>query len=310
MKMEIHFAPLQGFTTYIYRRIHNIIYGNINKYYSPFVRLESGSTFRNKDIKDICTDNNKDIEFVPQIIAGNAEEASILIEKVMSEGYRQIDINMGCPFPLITKKGKGAGILQYPDRVKSILDLLDRYEDTTFSLKIRSGMNDANECLALADMINNSRIACITLHPRTGTQQYKGQANRDAFIDFARLCSKPVIYNGDLKTIEDIRSMEGITENISGVMIGRGLLENPALAMEYKNGVQLDDARKRELIYKFHMELFNEYSRTLQGDNQILSHLQPLWEYMYPEMEKKLRKKITKCTKLGNYLKSIDDALL
>ena len=112
MNMNIHFAPLQGFTTYIYRNTHNIVFNNISKYYSPFVRLEN-NTFKNKDIKDIGPTNNTDISFTPQIIAGTPDEAKTLIDMLISKGYRNIDINMGCPFPLITKKCKGAGILTY-----------------------------------------------------------------------------------------------------------------------------------------------------------------------------------------------------
>lgn len=308
MNMNIHFAPLQGFTTYIYRNTHNIVFNNISKYYSPFVRLEN-NTFKNKDIKDIGPTNNTDISFTPQIIAGTPDEAKTLIDMLISKGYRNIDINMGCPFPLITKKCKGAGILTYPDKVKAILDILDNFEEISFSLKIRSGMNESSECMQLADIINESRIDYVTMHPRTGIQQYKGLADRTVYKDFADRCSKLMIYNGDIKTIDDIKSIEDITPNTKGVMIGRGLLENPALAMEYNEGKQMETGRKVRLLQEFHSLLFNQYSSILQGDSQILSHLQPIWEYLYPEMEKKHRKKIVKCTKISNYLRAVEEAL-
>lgn len=308
MNLNIHFAPLQGFTTYIYRNTHRHVFNNVSKYYSPFVRLE-GNTFRNKDIKDIEPANNADIPFTPQIIAGTPDEAKTLIDMLVSKGYTSIDINMGCPFPLITKKCKGAGILPYPDKVKAILDILDNYEDISFSLKIRSGMNESSECLQLADIINKSKVDCVTMHPRTGIQQYKGLADRNVYKEFADRCLKPMIYNGDIKTIDDIRSIENITPNTKGVMIGRGLLENPALAMEYSEGKQMETGRKVRLLQEFHSLLFNKYSSVLQGESQILSHLQPIWEYLYPEMEKKHRKKIVKCTKISNYLRAVDEAL-
>lgn len=308
MNLNIHFAPLQGFTTYIYRNTHRNVFNNVSKYYSPFVRLE-GNTFRNKDIKDIEPANNADIPFTPQIIAGTPDEAKTLIDMLISKRYTSIDINMGCPFPLITKKCKGAGILPYPDKVKAILDILDNYEDISFSLKIRSGMNESSECLQLADIINKSKVDCVTMHPRTGIQQYKGLADRNVYKEFADRCLKPMIYNGDIKTIDDIRSIEDITPNTIGVMIGRGLLENPALAMEYSEGKLMETGRKVRLLQEFHSLLFNQYSSVLQGESQILSHLQPIWEYLYPEMEKKHRKKIVKCTKISNYLRAVDEAL-
>lgn len=308
MNLNIHFAPLQGFTTYIFRNTHNIIFNNVSRYYSPFVRLEN-NTFRNKDIKDIEPANNTGIPFTPQIIAGTPDEAKTLIDMLISKGYKNIDINMGCPFPLITKKYKGAGILPYPDKVKAILDILDNYEDISFSLKIRSGMNESSECLQLADIIDKSKVDCVTMHPRTGIQQYKGLADRNVYKEFADRCLKPMIYNGDIKNIDDIRSIEDITPNTKGVMIGRGLLENPALALEYNEGKPLETGRKIKLLQEFHTLLFNQYSAVLQGESQLLSHLQPIWEYLYPEMEKKHRKKIVKCTKISNYLKAVDEAL-
>ena len=204
-----------------------------------------------------------------------------------------IDINMGCPFPLITKKCKGAGILTYPDKVKAILDILDNFEEISFSLKIRSGMNESSECMQLADIINESRIDYVTMHPRTGIQQYKGLADRTVYKDFADRCSKPMIYNGDIKTIDDIKSIEDITPNTKGVMIGRGLLENPALAMEYNEGkrkpnkkdvptLAADNARlKQELEYsiKDQHDVFQLYQKTererlsLQEDANTLREL-------------------------------------
>lgn len=306
MNLDIYFAPLQGFTTYAFRNAHNRTFGNIKRYYSPFVRIEHNS-FRNKDLKDILPENNAGVTFTPQIIAGTPDEVQKLIDMLVSKGYSDIDINMGCPFPLITKKGKGAGILPYPDKVKAILELLDSYKDITFSLKLRSGMNEAEECMQLVDIINGSRLEYVTMHPRLGINQYKGFADRNIYREFAIKCTKPMIYNGDVKSVEDIVSLEGITDNTVGVMVGRGLLENPALAIEYNEGRQMDKDRKLGLIQQFHTLLYDEYSRTLQGESQILSHLQPIWEYLYPEMEKKQRKKITKCTKLKNYMNAVEE---
>lgn len=309
MISELHFAPLQGFTNHIFRKIHHKIYNNIDVYYSPFVRLETNNSFRNKDVKDILPINNSEINFIPQILAGEQEEAFVLINMLAGKGYKKIDINMGCPFPLITKKAKGAGILQYPAKVKAVLEILNNYKDIEFSLKMRSGMNNCNECFALIEMINNSCLKNVTLHPRIGKQQYNGLADRNLFMNFAEKCNKPLIYNGDIKNIEDMKTIETIIPHIKGVMIGRGLIENPALAMEYRNGKELNLTEKKELLLKFHSELYNEYSKNLHGEAQILSHLQPLWEYLLPEMDKKHRKKITKCTKLGNYEKSVLEAL-
>lgn len=307
--MEIHFAPLQGYTDYVFRNAHSHVYGNIDRYYSPFVRLESGDTFRNKDLRDIDPSNNDSSVFVPQILAGSADEACKIIDMLRERDYTKADINMGCPFPLVTRKWKGAGILPFPDMVSDLLSVTERCPEMDFSVKMRIGMEDADECLRLADIINGERISHVTVHPRLGKQQYKGTPDMDAFARFASVCTKPLIYNGDIHTVEDIVRIETEFPNLKGVMIGRGMLANPALALEYRSGEILSDERRRALLARFHDEIFAEQSGRLQGDTQLLSHLQPLWEYLYPELDRKLRKRILRASKVEAYLGAVREAI-
>ena len=131
---KIEFAPLQGYTDAIYRTIHNKVFGGINCYYSPFIRLEKGEV-RQKDIKDILPENNENINLVPQIIVNSNEEFLKLTESVSNLGYKRIDINMGCPFPLQTKKGRGAAILQ---NTKHLEDIVETSQDSIAdSLKVK-----------------------------------------------------------------------------------------------------------------------------------------------------------------------------
>lgn len=307
--MQIHFAPLQGYTDFDYRNTHNAVYGHIDTYYSPFVRLEKGNSFRPKDIKDITPANNTVPHFVPQIIASSRDEAAAIIDMLRAEGHTAVDINMGCPHRLMTIRGKGAAILSSPDKVADVLSVTSEYEDVTFTLKMRTGMQSHTECLALADIINGSRLAHVTVHPRTGRQQYDGNADRDAFAQFAAVCDKPLIYNGDVTTCDDIDELAAQFSGLKGVMIGRGLLANPALAMEWKTGTRLDDKQRKVMLRKFASMLRAAYEERMQGESQVLSHLKPLWEYLYPEMDKRDRKKIIKSNKLATYTRCVDEAL-
>ena len=105
--LPIYFAPLQGYTDDVYRRIHHKLAGGVEEYYTPFVRVEAGS-IRSKDIRDINPENNKGIPVVPQIIFCNSQEFEYLVDRVEALGYNRIDLNMGCPFPLQAKHGRGA----------------------------------------------------------------------------------------------------------------------------------------------------------------------------------------------------------
>lgn len=307
--MQILFAPLQGYTDFDFRNTHNAVYGHIDAYYTPFVRLESGGSFRPKDIKDISPERNTVPRLVPQLIASSHDEAAAIVTMLANQGYKEIDINMGCPHRLMTIKGKGAAILSSPEKVADVLSVTNDFPDITFTLKMRTGMDNHDECLALAPIINASRLAHVTVHPRTGRQQYTGEADRDAFDRFAQLCDKPLVFNGDLLTTDDIDAVMTRFPSLAGVMVGRGLLANPALAMEWKTGKTLDDHERRALLRRFVTALRTAYEERMQGEKQLLMHLHPMWEYLYPEMEKRDRKRIIKSSKLAVYTRCVDEAL-
>lgn len=108
--IALHFAPLQGYTDDVYRRLHHQLVGGVDFYYTPFVRLEHGAP-RSKDLRDIAPEHNENVPVVPQIIAANLAEFRTLTQLIVEKGYQRIDLNMGCPFPLQAKHGRGCGLL-------------------------------------------------------------------------------------------------------------------------------------------------------------------------------------------------------
>ena len=234
-KYKIEFAPLQGHTEFVYRNAHNKIFGGVDTYYTPFVRLEKGESFRTRELRDIAPEHNEDINIIPQLIASTPEELKSIAQLFINKGYKKADINMGCPFPLLVRRQKGSGILAHPEKVEALLKAIEEIEELEFSVKMRLGLDSAEESLALLGMLNESKITHITLHPRLGVQQYKGEVDLDSFEKFYSQCKKPLIYNGDIMTIEDIENITNRFPNLHAIMIGRGILANPALAFEYKN---------------------------------------------------------------------------
>ncbi|NDV59201.1 tRNA-dihydrouridine synthase family protein [Bacteroides sp. 519] len=304
--LPISFAPLQGYTDAAYRNAHSLYYGGIDHYYTPFVRIEKGE-FRNKDIKDISPENNQVPLLVPQLIAAGANEMERIINLLADKGYQEIDINLGCPFPMIVKKKKGSGILPYPEEVKSLLCTIHQFPDIRFSIKMRLGLHSADESLNLLPILNDIPLKHITMHPRLGIQQYKGEVDREGFSLFYEKCNQPLIYNGDIKSIEDITSIHQHFPKLSGIMIGRGLLTNPALALEYKNGEPLSATEFKKRLMQMHQYVFNHYQNRLEGgDAQRLNKIKTFWEY--PEVDRKIKKRIHKCTRLSNYEEIIKDS--
>ena len=226
--MKLYASPLQGFTEAPWRNIHHELFGGIDAYYTPFVRVEKGE-FRNKDIRDIEKENNKVTCLIPQLIASTPAELEKLVGLFLERGYREADINMGCPFPLLTMRHKGSGILPYPSEVKVLLNELAHYPEMKFSVKMRLGWEYYDEWRQVLPLLNAVPLTRIILHPRIGRQQYKGMVYKKELRLFAEMCQHPLVYNGDLHTPDDIRRIEEEYPDLDGVMIGRGLLANPAL---------------------------------------------------------------------------------
>ena len=119
--LPIHFAPLQDYTDAVYRLAHARIFGGIDTYYSPFVRVEHGE-IRRKDARDISSKNNREgIHLIPQLIASQPDKLEQIITLFIENNYQEADINLGCPFPMLAKRHNGAGMLPYPDEVKDLL---------------------------------------------------------------------------------------------------------------------------------------------------------------------------------------------
>ena len=161
--LPIHFAPLQGYTDAAYRQAHACIFGGIDTYYSPFVRVEHGE-IRRKDIRDINPENNRNIHLIPQLIAPQPSTLEQIVSLFIEHNYQEADINLGCPFPMLAKRHNGAGMLPYPEEIKELLTAAtEKYPQIRFSVKLRLGWENANECLALLPLLNTLPLSHIIL---------------------------------------------------------------------------------------------------------------------------------------------------
>ncbi len=152
-RFYVAFAPLQGFTDCVYRKAHCEVAGGVDEYYTPFVRLENDVP-RRKDIRDINFRRNAGVPTVPQVIARDQEEFARLCDAVQHEGWNRIDLNMGCPFPMQVKAGRGSGLLQYEERVREIAEEMQRRSEVVFLVKMRIGQESAEEGMRLLPVIN------------------------------------------------------------------------------------------------------------------------------------------------------------
>lgn len=298
---KILFAPVQGHTDAAYRSIHRRRYGAAAEYYTPFIRLEHGEV-RERDLRDAFGElNPKDAMPVPQVIFRDYDELAPLVAAMRREGATRIDINMGCPFPLQTAKGRGAASVGRPECVEAVRRVMTENPETEFSVKMRLGMEEGDEWRGLLPTLNALKLRHITVHPRIGRQQYKGELLMDEFDALVKESANPVVYNGDITTPGEALAVLERYPGLAGVMVARGLLGRPSLAAEVVNGEEWPLEKRLEEMLKFHRELLAHYESTLCGDHQILSKIKPFWEYAEAEIGRKAWKAIKKSVNMAKY---------
>ena len=291
----IAFAPLQGYTDAIYRRAHWECVGGVDEYYTPFVRIEKGEV-RKKDLRDTDPIANGSVPTVPQVIAKDGDEFARLCDALQGQGWGRIDLNMGCPFPMQVKAGRGSGLLQHPEQVEEILQEMQKRPEVTFSVKMRLGQESKEEGRRVIPIINEMPLVHVTLHPRLGRQQYKGTPDREAFMRFMEECTHPIVYNGDICEwpLSHLATQSLSHSRLKGVMIGRGLLARPWM---------LSDKDPLEVIKNMHTIVYRHATEHLCGDSQILSRLHAFWEYL--DIPHKQKKAIMKATTLRRYNEAV-----
>ncbi|MDE6716067.1 MAG: tRNA-dihydrouridine synthase family protein [Muribaculaceae bacterium] len=298
-------APLQGYTDVAYRHYHAKVYGNVaDAYISPFLRVEHNEV-RKRDINDITSPLGNNHRLIPQIVAGGADEFNLILNTILQAGYKEVNLNLGCPFPPQLKHGRGAALLLNAGEMARIADIMLENPDIKFSAKMRLGISMPDEWQQSITAINRMPLEHITVHPRTAAQQYKGEIYFDEFRLIMQVINHPVIYNGELKTIEDIKKIYSDFPEICGIMIGRGLLANPALLNEWTEGVNWSVNKRMEAIMSLHEGIYTHYCNTLCGEAQILSKIKPFWEYLIDSIDKRTAKLIKKATSVAKYNEAV-----
>lgn len=300
MDKKILFAPVQGHTDAAYRHFHSSRYTGVDAYYTPFIRLERGDV-RSRDLRDAFGELSQSVPTVPQVIFRDERELTTLVAKMKEEGAKKVDINMGCPFPLQTSKGRGAATVRRTECHEAVRRVVEENPDILFSVKIRLGMEDHNEWKPLIQELNSLSLDHIAVHPRVARQQYGGEPDMETFKAIVDQSTNNIVYNGDIRTPEDAHRIVGEFPEICGIMIGRGLLARPSLAKEITSEDTWSRERRLQEMLRFHRILMRHYEDTLCGDHQVFSKLIPFWEYAEEEIGRKAWKAIKKATNMAKY---------
>lgn len=282
---RLYMAPMKGFTDHLFRKTFADHFGGFDLAIAPFISSKSDKTFKRKYVKDVLPENNTRLPVVPQILSRAAEDFAALANYLHDLGYETVNWNLGCPYPMVAKKMRGAGMLPHTEMIQAFLDQAIPLLKGTMSIKVRLGWRSADDIFRLIPVLNRYPLEELILHPRTGIQRYEGAVDLDAFEQSASMSNHPVVYNGDIKTLVDFTKLSRRFGNVNRWMIGRWCLANPFLPLTIKTGK--DDIPDKILKMKqFHQDLFEAYGAALDGPSHLLNKMKGLWRYFsLPFME-------------------------
>jgi tRNA-dihydrouridine synthase len=304
-------SPLQGFTDFRFRNAVNKYFGGIDTYYSPYIRLNGKLVIKSSYERDILPENNIDLEVIPQIITNDPDEFLFVAKYVQELGYKELNWNLGCPYPMVTKCGMGSGLISNTEKINTILEKVHAESDIIVSMKMRLGYDTTEEILDVFPVLEKYPIKNVAIHARIGKQLYKGGVHLDAFQACVDNTKLKLYYNGDITSVTKFHEMQARFPSIDHWMIGRGLIADPFLPSMIKNNSFEYPKNKMELFSEFHDTLYAGYSESLSGSTHILLKMHHLWEYFSVIFSNphKVAKNIRKSKSIRNYEQTVKEVI-
>lgn len=277
--MKYYMAPLEGITSYVYRNAYSTYFRKFDKYFTPFLSPHGEKEkLTQKERKDIAPENNEGLYVVPQILTNKSGDF-IRVAKMLKElGYKEVNLNLGCPSGTVVSKYKGAGFLDKPFELQIFLTEIFEAVDMRISVKTRIGMSDTGEFEDLLGIFNKFPLEELIIHPRLRQEFYQGTPHREVFHEAVENSGHKLCYNGDLFLKEQIENFAKEEPQVEQVMLGRGVLRNPGILQLAQEGTMPDKA----VIREFHDRLYGDYRDIMPGERPTLFKMKELWTYMGP----------------------------
>ena len=275
--MKFYFAPMEGITEVPYRKAHHQFFPGIDKYFTPFIVTNVKANARNKELQDVLSPLNEGIPTVPQLLSNNAHDFLEYAKFLCDHGFNEINLNAGCPQHSVMGKGRGSGLLRYPDLLDSFLnDIFTGLPDVKLSVKTRLGIESSENFPEIMKIYNRYPISELIIHARNQKDFYKtGTLDMDAFRFGLESSKCPVCYNGDLFSAGDIDNFKTAFPDVESVMLGRGLLMDPGLITR----CSVSEVFTSNTMQSFHESLFSCYLQTAPSQKAVLSRMKEFWAY-------------------------------
>ena len=301
--MKYYLAPMEGITGYIYRNAYEKYFNNIDKYFTPFIVTNQSRSLKTKELRDVLPENNEGMNIVPQILTNDSEGFINTTNKLKQLGYKEVNLNLGCPAGTVVSKHRGSGFLAKREELDRFLDEIFKIDDMKISIKTRIGKDSPDEFYELIKIYNKYPMEELIIHPRTQKDFYGNTPNLEVFKDSLSLSKNPVCYNGDIFTASNHDKLIETFPEVETVMLGRGILANPGLMGEIKNNPNLN----KEVLKEFHDEILYKYIELFNEERNAIFRMKELWGYMIYIFSdnKKYAKKIKKSQKLSEYNEAV-----
>ncbi|MEE3999152.1 tRNA-dihydrouridine synthase family protein [Tenacibaculum sp. FZY0031] len=311
MSFTLLSSPLQGFTDFRFRNAQQKYFGGIDTFYAPYIRLNGKFKIKSSYERDLLPENNTTLTVIPQVITNDAEEFLFVAKYVQSLGYKELNWNLGCPYPMVTKSGMGSGLICNPTRIDEILHRAHNETDILVSMKMRMGYENSEEILHTFPILDKYPLKNVAIHARIGKQLYKGGVDLDAFQKCIDAAKHQLYYNGDITTVAGFKAMKERFPGITHFMIGRGLIADPFLPQMIKDNTTEYPKDRWKTFEEFHDEIYQQYDAALSGPTPIKMKMLGFWEYFSQSFSdpRKTYKKIKKATNPKKYQAAVKEIL-
>ena len=306
MIQRYDFAPLDGITKVVFRRVWAAHFGGADRYFIPFFSPTDQHILTDRDRREIDPANNGGLPLVPQVMTCRAKDFLWAAEVVADMGYTEVNLNLGCPCGTVPAKGKGAGFLAKPEELDRFFDQVFSKVRMPVSVKTRLGIQEPEECARLLEIYNRYPIACLTIHARVQKEKYRGPVHLDAFAQALAESRNPVCYNGDLRTAAEVEALSQRFPSVEAVMIGRGAVADPALLRKLRGG----PAATKEELQAFTQDLYRAYQAFYGQVGTAAQRMREVWFYLIHLFENadRLNKKLRRFKNPGEY-ESVEAAI-
>ena len=278
--MRYYFAPMEGLTDSVFRRLHHQYFPGVDRYYMPFLSPTVHRALTHKEQRELPRADSVPFSAVPQVLTKSAEDFLWAARVCRDLGYDEVNLNLGCPSGTVVAKGKGSGMLRNLEELDRFLDAVFSNSPLPISVKTRIGSESAEEFPALMTVFNRYPIRELTVHPRVRKQFYDGPVDQTAFAYAVAYSQNPLCYNGDVHTLAQAEALPEQYPGLSAVMIGRGLLTDPGM---------LSGGTDVHALEAFMNELLAVYEQEFGGSRNAMFRLKEHWSYLrrsFPGSEK------------------------